>query len=253
MDIYQSVHHTDFIDYNVGGHHVMAPDFLVRHHPRADWERERFASMARYLSPGMVLFDVGAEQGYMSAIYSRFVGGGENMVLFEPVPQVWPNIRHTWLRNSITPPRATYCGLVSDHDHVSEYHDFVTGYRDVWPECAYGDMLLDATKFRYETEHAHCTDTIRLDTFVESTGIKPDAITVDVEGFEPLVMEGAKHVLTRYRPLVWLSLHEANNIMNRSMGGDSMLRAQEFMTSMGYRSEWLATDHEQHWRYWYEL
>jgi len=254
-DIYHDLSATRFVDYNIGGYHVLAPHFLVDKHPRSSWEMERFKHMEKNLRPGMTLFDIGAENGSMSAVYAQFVGGGENICLFEPVPQVFPNIKATWSANGLKTPRSTYCGFVSDKSWISDYHDFPTGYRDGWPECAYSGLLLEATKFRYVGEHSHCTDSITLDDFVDNTGIIPDALTMDVEGYEPTVIAGGLNTIRQHRPLIWLSVHVhspedgGNNILVSYTGSDRLDEMHGALLDAGYSPEIIAQDHERHVAY----
>ena len=260
-DIY--VHRNDvrFVDDCIGGYTVKVPHFIEEKHFRDQWEKERFQSMEMNLKPGDVLFDVGAEQGQMSAIYARFVGGGENMVLFEPVPQVWPNIKATWEANGLMTPRATYCGLVGTESTspIMSAIDYSTGHTQGWPYPAFSDSLLDATKFRYSHEHSHATQTISIDDFVfsrgevvgrmpeEMRGIVPNAITIDVEGYELQVLRGAVETLKQYRPLVWVSIHP--DLMEKFTGKNAAL-VHALMNELGYSEDHLATDHEEHWMFW---
>ena len=53
---------------------VKIPKFLAEAHEWWDsWEKERFASIQENLREGDILFDVGAETGWISAIYAQFV------------------------------------------------------------------------------------------------------------------------------------------------------------------------------------
>lgn len=250
-DYYQHLSSTRFVDYNIGGYHVLAPHFLAEKHLRSSWEIPRFQHMEKHLRPGMCLFDIGAENGAMSAIYARFVGGGENMCLFEPVPQAWPNIKTTWEANNLATPRGTWCGFVGDRSWVSEYHEVPRGTRDGWPECAYSDTLLDATKFKYISEHAHCTDSITLDEFVANTGIIPAALTMDVEGYEPTVIAGAVGTIREHRPLIWISVHNpnGNNILQKYTGSSHLDEMHQTLLDLGYSVEIIAEDHEIHKAY----
>lgn len=239
----------EFVDYNIGGYDVRVPSFYTRA-PRSSWETPRFNHMEKHLRPGMTLFDIGAENGSMSAIYSRFVGGGENMVLFEPVPVMWPNIKATWEANGVAKPRATYCGFVNDRSWVSDYHAHPLGTRDGWPECAYDDKLLDATKFMYPSEHGHLNDSTTIDEFVVNTGTKPDALTMDVEGYEPSVIAGAVVTIRAYRPMIWVSIHDpafnGNNILLKYTGSDRINEMNQTLLDAGYGIEHIHTDHERH-------
>ena len=237
------------VDWNIGGYPVRVPKFMAeRRGDRSQWEKPRFEHMEKHLHPGMVLFDVGAEQGDMSAIYAGFVGGGHNMVLIEPVPQSWVNIKAIWSANHLDMPRAVWCGFAGERSWTAEYHDFPIGYRDGWPECAYGEQLLDATKFRYSAEHQHCTDSTTLDDFVAANGIVPDAITIDVEGFEPTVIAGSINVIRVHRPLIWLSIHNpaGNNILQKYTGSDHLDEMHQTLIDLGYSFESIAEDHEIH-------
>ncbi len=129
-DIYVKIEDTKFVPYLLGGYTIQAPDFLAARHPRPSWERERFQSMEANLRAGDILVDVGAEQGQQSVIYAGFVGGGDRMVLIEPTPQSWPNIRHTWLANNLATPLATYCGFAGAKTERPERADFEEGYCD---------------------------------------------------------------------------------------------------------------------------
>ncbi len=56
-----------------------------------------------------VVWDVGAEEGDMPALYATW---GCDVVLVEPNPKVWPCIRYHWTANQLDPPAGIYVGLV---------------------------------------------------------------------------------------------------------------------------------------------
>jgi len=47
----------------------------------------------------------------------------------------------------------------------------------------------------------------RVDDICDSLGFEPDAIKIDVEGFETDVLAGAQSVLRRFRPILFLEVH----------------------------------------------
>lgn len=224
--------------------------YLQRHvlklpRPLADWdvweywERARIESMEAHLNTDMVLFDVGTESGWCNLVYARFVNP-ENMVLIEPTAEFWPNIQATWERNFPETPLACYDGLFSDTTD-----DKRTGYGHPWPAAADGP-LIDRNKYQYIHEHSDGVAQIRLDDFVKRTGVVPGAITMDVEGAELLVMQGASDTLANHRPLVWASVHP--DLGERSYGVTPD-QVHDYMASHGYRGTHLSTDHEEHWFY----
>ncbi len=88
---------------------------------------------------------------------------------------------------------------------------------------------------------------MRLDTLVGLVGTPPDAITIDVEGAEMVVLDSAIQTLDRHRPLVWVSVH-ADML---TYDYDSMSeKVHLWMNERGYRMHCLGSDHEVHWLYW---
>lgn len=47
----------------------------------------------------------------------------------------------------------------------------------------------------------------RLDTFVDSTAIRPDFLKIDVEGHELLVIDGAAETIRKYKPSLLIEIH----------------------------------------------
>lgn len=204
----------------------------------ACWERERFHSMRQHLTRGDILFDIGTEQGWCNLIYADIVGP-ENMVLIEPTVQFWPNIRATWERNYDVPPKACYSGLLSDVT-TTELNEFTP-----WPAASMG-LLIDRNKYQYIHHHDDNVTQMTLDDLVTRSKIIPDAITMDVEGAELLILQGADKTLRLHKPLVWISVHPDLIERDYHATADDV---HTFMTELGYTADHLATDHEEHWFY----
>lgn len=220
------------------------PDSIADWDAITGWERERLASMQAHLKPGMVLYDVGAEHGWLSAVYGSFTGHG-NMVLVEPSPEMWINIRKTWEANGFDSPIACiemFCGAADTIKFKGQ--GAISPAVDVWPKWTDGFETLDecpAMEYRYLGDER--TDTVTVDTLARVTKRPPQAITIDVEGFEIAVIRGAEKTLVKHRPLVWISVHP--DLMERA-GWPDVQELFDFMTSCGYGREYLGTDHEQH-------
>jgi FkbM family methyltransferase len=256
-DILVPVESVEWVDWNVGGYPVRVPKFLADYHgDRSQWERKRYESLESNLKRGDIVFDIGTEQAYCTVPIARMVGAG-NMCLFEPSALAWSNIWATWNENGLESPRACWAGFVSNESQQAECPDYEGRcHRGVWPECAFTGRLLNATSYRYDSisEQRSSTNAITLDEFCAWKQIIPDALNIDVEGYELRVLQGAVEILKRYRPLVWLSEHlyeyaggPGNNMLQRIEGGDPLTEQRELMKELGYEMTLLGIDHEAHY------
>ena len=228
------------------------------------WERERLDSMHEHLTalcrraagPDLgrrpVIVDVGVEEGDLTALYSSW---GCDVVMVEPNPRVWPNVRAIWEANELRHPVEWWVGFAGDADtsapqcddwarqHVGKSWE-LTG----WPSCALGPVIGDHA-FLHLAQHADMVPSIQLDTLTGGQGfrsIKVDAITMDVEGSELTVLRGAHRILREDRPLVWVSVHTDAQWMDENYVNASEVEIDAYMAGHGYRKQFLAEDHERH-------
>jgi FkbM family methyltransferase len=224
---------------------------LILPRPLADWdvydywERARTESIASTLQRGDVLYDVGAEHGWLSLVYAQTVGPGR-MVLVEPSTALWPNIRATWLRNFGVPPLAVaHCLLDADGDGDLPPAYLATDGDGGWPDAVSGP-LAGRTVYTYLHDNPQGVPTVSLDTLTRLVGRPPAGVTIDVEGAELCVLQGATQTLLEHRPHVWVSIHP--DLMARDYGANDT-DLHTYMADLGYASDHLGTDHEQHWHF----
>lgn len=211
------------------------PDNVANWDAITSWERERLASMEEHLKPGMILYDIGAEHGWLSAIYGTFVDH-ENMVLVEPSPFFWPNIRRVWEMNGFKLPLATWCAYAGAKNEGEIDAGYPWPARSDGPECdaqAYVSLAF---------ENGHGLPTLTID-WISCIRPSPGAVTIDVEGAELLVLQGSEYVLRIDRPLVWVSIHE--DLMVRDYHTDAE-DLYHYMGDLDYANEFIARDHETH-------
>jgi hypothetical protein len=75
------------------------------------------------------------------------------------------------------------------------------------------------------------------------SGKAPTALTIDVEGAEMRVLQGAAEVLEIDRPLVWLSIHPRARLAKYETSKEAIL---DLMARAGYNRQYLGVDHEEH-------
>lgn len=194
------------------------------------WEATRLAAMYHFMHPGMLVIDVGAEEGDFAALYARW---GCRVILIEPNPKAWPNIRAIFQANELTRMIHTkFQCLCSDEDDSRLPLPFLFD----WPDAAYEPVVPDHG-FMQLGDNAQRA---RLDSIIKGP---VDVITMDVEGGEFHVLRGAVETLALHRPMVFVSVHEAEMLrLHNEKANDLFI----FMERLGYAIEVLGSDHEEH-------
>lgn len=212
-------------------HRAVRPEWVT------GWEPERLDAMREVIKPGMVVLDIGAEEGDMPALWASW---GAKVFMVEPNMRVWSNIRAIWEGNGYE-PLGWFAGFAGPETKFYDEYTAKTINKDGWPLCAY-DTVQAEHGFDHLAESAHWINQTRIDDLP----IMPDVITVDVEGSEYEVMKGAERVLTEGSPVVFVSVHPEFMFHNHN---DYEAHFHNFMHKMGYAKKWLAFDHEHHWVY----
>jgi len=246
------------IDTKINGRwNLMLPEHrAARPEWQTGWEVERLDSMNANIRRGDIVYDIGAEEGDISALIASWVWPNGGVCLFEPNPKVWPNIKAIWDANNLRHPLATWVGFASDATSDAALlddagllllaHDPESG----WPRCATELPVIGDHGFRHLAQETDVTPQITLTDFVRQTNIIPDVITMDVEGSELRVLRGARVLLHGMKPLVYLSMHP--EFMDE-LYGDTPTDLLHFMADVGYVGMCLAVDHEEHWVFWHQL
>lgn len=197
------------------------------------WEATRLAAMRHHIAASDVVFDIGAEEGDFPALWASW---GADVVLVEPNPRVWPNIRAIWRANNLEARlRGTFVGFAASQSTAVELR---TGAD--WPDCADGEVIGDHGFLNLaERSGNQC---VTIDELAVVFG-PPSVITMDVEGAEVEVLHGALHTLRSHRPKVFVSVHPD---FMRDMYGREPIELYDLMDSFDYRRTFLATDHETH-------
>ena len=154
------------------------------------------------IDPGMVVADVGANIGMTALLFSDLA---KHVYAFEPGRSTYE-----LLVANVTPAEnveAINVGMGAEP--ANQTLTFSKNNRS-------GGFVSSTMKFQNE---AHSTENIRIETldgFFFDRADRPDFIKLDVEGFEPAVLRGARTLLMNKRPTVVLELnHFCLNVMHR--------------------------------------
>lgn len=200
-----------------------------------EWEIEYVRELISTLKRGMTVYDIGAENGELSVLAGKIVGG-DNVHLFEPNKDYYPNIKAIWEANLLSYPANCFNGYVYEKSsEIVAYGELVSlGNGNIFHGCLHPNNIDSPMQ------------TVSLDDYCK-TFRPPNVIMMDIEGAELSVVRGAKEVMAKYAPIFFISIHRPFFLDHRSNGTKEDLL--ELFYNNGYKAIHLATDHEEHWKF----
>jgi FkbM family methyltransferase len=157
------------------------------------YEEHSTAAARHLIKGGDIVFDIGANIGYYSVLFSRLVGPSGRVHCFEPTQAYRQVLKANLAANKTT--------------NVDVY-DF--GFSNSQQELEI--TFVDSTATLHHPGHqvTQGTEKINLRTlnqFIKEYQLpKIDFIKIDVDGHEPLVLEGAWDLIDRYDPVLMIEI-----------------------------------------------
>lgn len=180
------------------------------------FEPEETRLIASFLKPGMVVFDVGANIGYYTLLTSPLVGPTGSVYAFEPSSYAFNKLTRAVKENRLTNVRTFKLALGAQE-----------GELELSP-CIEGNHTPNLLEGGGEKIHV-----TTLDSFVREHSIQRiDFLKMDVEGFEPFVVEGGRNSFSS--GLVRAVLCEFSATWLERSGHAPKRMYQDFL-SMGFR------------------
>lgn len=154
------------------------------------YESDKQNALVEFVRPGMTLYDIGAHAGFYTLLFSRLAGAEGKVYAFEPYPDnVRFLLRHVRL-NSLSNTYVVEAAVAEATGLCSMSVDF-DGYQN---------------RLSPDKRSPLVVPTIALDDFDRQP---PNIVKIDVEGAEIEVLRGAKRVIAKHRPAIFLALHGA--------------------------------------------
>ena len=146
-------------------------------------EWESLAWLRRFVKPGMTVVDIGANVGYYTGFLSELVGPAGRVFAFEPNPENLAVLSRNVARRRYSNVQVVPFAVSNSADGAYLYispghsnHSLIEGFTHAEDKLWVG--------------------TIRLDTFLDQRGCpRVDFIKLDVEGGEPLALEGMRETI----------------------------------------------------------
>ena len=186
------------------------------------YEPDLQKAITDWVKVGQIVYDVGANIGYITLLIARAVGQEGHIFAFEALPANLERLRTNLALNGVNDRVTVVAAAVVD---VSKEVRFLVG-----PSLGTGKVEGAAGREAVIYSDSIRVEGIALDTFVfEDGNPAPDLIKMDIEGGEVLAILGMKKILQQAQPLMFLELH----------GPEAERVVWEELVSCGYRLCWM--------------
>ncbi|KAA0680654.1 FkbM family methyltransferase [Roseomonas genomospecies 6] len=186
-----------------------------------DWSEPELRELHQFVSPGGVFIDAGANIGLYTLKAARLAGQEGIVVAVEPGTTAADRLAANVAMNRFATVRLVRKAL-SDRNGTAVLHHVSAG----------GDLQAFSLLGDSATRDGEEVATVTLDTLVEELKLpRIDCIKMDVEGAEPMVVEGARRSLERWHPTILFEVNSA--ILHRR--GERTDGCWERLEAMGYR------------------
>ncbi|MBT4431742.1 MAG: FkbM family methyltransferase [Nitrospinaceae bacterium] len=143
------------------------------------------------MKPDMTVYDIGAQAGYYSCIFSRLAHRGK-IFSFEPLPENIISILRHIRMNKLSNVQVVHTALAGESG-ISGFSVEGEKHRNILIPTENAPLLIP---------------TISLDDAVEIHQFPlPDFLKIDVEGAENQVLQGAQRTIEKVHPTIFLALH----------------------------------------------
>jgi FkbM family methyltransferase len=144
------------------------------------------SAIRRVTAPGMTVFDIGANVGAHTLLFSSLVGPTGRVVAFEPTEFAFTKLQKNV---SLNPELGVEAVRVALADHTAAQQ--AVNLRSSWQT---NGSTMSGTS---------TVDFVRLDEWADQRGVAHvDVIKLDVDGYEHSVIAGGLETITRSRPVL---------------------------------------------------
>ena len=157
------------------------------------FERDVCAFIGKFLMPGMVFFDVGANVGLYTLMASKLVGPSGQVHAFEPAPIEFKYMVGNIKLNKLKNVYANKIGISNHSSNAIPYYICPNGMG------AFNSLRRPSHPYVKNLNPDVITvKSMTLDDYVKYHQIrKVDLIKIDIEGAELLALEGAKRLISK--------------------------------------------------------
>ena len=164
------------------------------------YEPELQAAISDLVKPGQIVYDIGANIGFITLLFTKRTGSQGHVYAFEALPANVIRLIHNIELNAFVEMVTIIQAAVQDQSGDAEFL--------VAPSTGMGKVNGSAGRDSVDYEEAIQVEGISIDGFIEDTGnLLPDIVKIDIEGGEVLALPGMVNLLHAHHPILLIELH----------------------------------------------
>ena len=172
------------------------------------YENELVELAKSHLDRNRDAIDIGANIGFFSVLLAKQMAPqGRRVLAVEPTPNALARLHANLARNGVADSVTVFEGVAADKPGTISMNVVVGKEEYSSIQNAKHPRITgeEGKQYRYETRDVEATT---IDQLVESHGIDPGFMKIDVEGAEHIVLAGAQQTLARNRPVILAELND---------------------------------------------
>ena len=185
--------------------------------------------LKKIIKPGQTVLDVGANMGWYSIHFSKWVGQSGKIFAFEPVPEIYEeltsNINLNFCQNIIV----FNCALGNQNESVLfNVSDFEGGSGASSENLKFGKEIKVSKRKLDDVMNEHNLDNI-------------DFLKIDIEGGELNMLKGAEKLIEKYKPKLLLEIVDIHCDRFQYLPEDVC----NFLFNKGYDGFYIGNEHSK--------
>ena len=167
-----------------------------------EFSQEEVDVFEALLSPGMTVIDVGANIGTHTIAFARIVGSKGTVFAYEPQRMVYYTLCGNVAVNNLS---NVYClqNAIGNSEGRVDIPELDAHKSQNWGELQLG--------VHYPNAKSSCSvRLIKLDSLINLERV--DFIKIDIEGMEPEALLGAKELITKHKPILYVESDRKENM-----------------------------------------
>lgn len=181
---------------------------------------------------GITILDVGGWEGVFAMFFARAVGKDGRVIVFEPNPKNAEIIKENIALNNLSNVTVTQHAV----GRASGVSKLIV---DTSLSSGTGTIHGNVHTKQNDSVKQVDVDLISLDEFISQSGVVPDFIKIDVEGFEWEVLQGMSEFLENHSPMLFIEMHDDYLQDSKDKHGDDIV---QYLLDRGYEVKHLEED-----------